>query len=259
MTQKIQDLVTNYLPLLIEGKCEQLLDLFAGEPLLNDQRQGEVKGIDEFEQFVKASHEWLKQRQARVESLAITQSSTRIVEEFILHLKQDKKAISLPIAIVGDLTADRLIFLRSYHSMWSFLEKHAVRSPIFSNLPQLEMPDVIGRYQEALAKGDLETIIQQFEPNGTAREPSGGEFIYKGTEELRRFYGMLFANGGGIPLEHCSVTDDGVRCAVEYNVTYWGRTKLPSQAGVAVYERGSSGLLEAARIYDDVDPPITGE
>ena len=36
----------------------------------------------------------------------------------------------------------------------------------------------------------------------------------------------------------------------------WGRTELPPQPGVAVYVRGSSGKLAAARIYDDADPPL---
>jgi len=31
---------------------------------------------------------------------------------------------------------------------------------------------------------------------------------------------------------------------------------LPPQAGIAIYERGPDGLLAAARVYDDVDPPI---
>jgi hypothetical protein len=35
-----------------------------------------------------------------------------------------------------------------------------------------------------------------------------------------------------------------------------GTTELPPQAGVAVYVRGESGKLTAARIYDDVDPPL---
>ncbi|MDQ5814403.1 MAG: hypothetical protein M3289_06765 [Actinomycetota bacterium] len=35
----------------------------------------------------------------------------------------------------------------------------------------------------------------------------------------------------------------------------WGVTNILSQAGVAVYERGNSGLLGAARIYDDVSSP----
>ena len=58
----------------------------------------------------------------------------------------------------------------------------------------------------------------------------------------------------GIPLEHCTLTDDGVRCAIEYNCVRWGVSDILPQAGVAVYERGSSGLLSAARIYDDVEP-----
>ena len=36
----------------------------------------------------------------------------------------------------------------------------------------------------------------------------------------------------------------------------WGKTELPPQAGVAVYVRGQSGKLAAARIYDDADPPL---
>src|SRR4029450_5822199 len=56
--------------------------------------------------------------------------------------------------------------------------------------------------------------------------------------------------------DHCSQLDDGRACLLEYNVVSWGRTKLPPQAGVAVYVRGESGKLAAARIYDDVDPPL---
>ena len=53
----------------------------------------------------------------------------------------------------------------------------------------------------------------------------------------------------------CAVTDDGVRCAVEYNCVRWGIHDLPPQAGIGVYERGADGLLAAARAYDDVEPP----
>jgi hypothetical protein len=81
------------------------------------------------------------------------------------------------------------------------------------------------------------------------------EYTHRGAEGLRTFYAHLFANGGGIPLEHCTLTDDGTRCAIEYNCVRWGATDIPPQAGVAVYECASSGLLSAARIYDDVEPP----
>jgi hypothetical protein len=56
-------------------------------------------------------------------------------------------------------------------------------------------------------------------------------------------------------IAHCTVTDDQTRCALEYNCVRWGKFDLPPQAGVAVYERGPSGRLAAARVYDDVQAP----
>ena len=110
-----------------------------------------------------------------------------------------------------------------------------------------------------MAGGDLQGIVSTFEPNGHAREPSGGAYLHRGTEGLRTLYEHMFANGGGIPLEHCTLTDDSVRCAIEYNCVRWGATDIPPQAGVAVYERGNSGLLAAARIYDVVEPPAVSD
>ena len=67
---------------------------------------------------------------------------------------------------------------------------------------------------------------------------------------------LFFSKGGGIILEHCSVTEDGVRTALEFNAVRWGGVDLPPQAGVAVYERGLSGRLHEARVYDDVQGPV---
>ena len=52
------------------------------------------------------------------------------------------------------------------------------------------------------------------------------------------------------------MTDDGVRCALEYNCVRWGSHDLPPQAGICVYERGPDGLLAAARVYDDIEAPV---
>jgi hypothetical protein len=114
----------------------------------------------------------------------------------------------------------------------------------------------VGEYQRALAAGDVDAIVAAFEVDGYAREPAGGQSIHRGPDGLRAFYELLFSNGGGIPLEHCAVVDDGRACALEYNVVRWGKTQLPPQAGVAVYVRGESGKLAAARVYDDADPPL---
>ena len=120
---------------------------------------------------------------------------------------------------------------------------------------QLNESDVVAEYQRALAAGDVDAIVAAFEPDGYAREPAGGDHIHRGADGLRAFYERLFSNGGGIPLEHCALIDDQRVCALEYNVVRWGKTELPPEAGVAVYVRGESGKLAAARIYDDVDPP----
>jgi hypothetical protein len=42
---------------------------------------------------------------------------------------------------------------------------------------------------------------------------------------------------------------------VEYNCIRWGSHDLVHQAGIAVFERDGDGLLAAARVYDDVEPP----
>src|SRR5206468_1375347 len=115
---------------------------------------------------------------------------------------------------------------------------------------------VVAEYQRALAAGDVDAIVAAFDRDGYAREPAGGEHVHRGPDGLRAFYELLFSNGGGIPLEHCAIVDDGRACVLEYNVVRWGRTELPPEAGLAVYVRGESGKLAAARIYDDTDPPL---
>jgi SnoaL-like domain len=146
--------------------------------------------------------------------------------------------------------------LRMYFSTWPLTGRHANRAPVLQPEPELRESDVVGEYQRALAAGDLDTILAVFDPDGYAREPAGGEYVHSGHDGLRSFYEALLSNGGGIPLEHCALVDDGQACALEYNVVRWGQTELAPQAGVAVYVRGQNGKLAAARIYDDVSPPI---
>jgi hypothetical protein len=99
-------------------------------------------------------------------------------------------------------------------------------------------------------------VVSTFAPDGYFRGPFGSHYAHRGTAELRSFYTWCFSAGGGIGLQPCAVTDDGVRCAVEYNCVRWGSHDLPPQAGIGVYERGPDGLLAAARVYDDVEAPV---
>ena len=143
-----------------------------------------------------------------------------------------------------------------YFSSWPLAGRHANRPPVLQPDPELRESDVVREYQRALSVGDVDAIVAAFEPDGYAREPAGGPYVHRGRAGLRSFYELLFSNDGGIPLEHCGLIDDGRACALEYNVVRWGKTELPPQAGMAVYVRGDSGKLAAARIYDDVNPPL---
>ena len=146
---------------------------------------------------------------------------------------------------------------RTYCSQWPVDGRRHLRPPILTSTAALP-GDVVGSYQAALATGDAEAIVKAFLPNGYYREPIGEHPTHRGTDELRSFFGSRFASGNGergIVVQPCVVTDDAVRCAVEYSMLRWGSSQLPPQAGLAVYERGADGLLAAVRVYDDIEPP----
>ena len=50
-----------------------------------------------------------------------------------------------------------------------------------------------------------------------------------------------------------ATADDGRTCAFEYTLTKMNGRPVAPQAGLAVYERGDSGLLRALRVYDDLE------
>lgn len=80
-------------------------------------------------------------------------------------------------------------------------------------------------------------IVNTFAPDGYFREPIGPHYTHRGARELRSFFTKCFSAGGGIGLQHCTMTDDGMRCALEYNCVRWGSHDLQPQAGIGVYER----------------------
>ena len=236
---------------LIAGDPDALVASFAGEPQLHDPVRGRVKGERAFRAYVAAASTWLAQRHATVEDIDHVVLAHRGFEEVVLHLDG---GVDLPFALVADRARDGLIVeLRIYHSCWPLTGRHSIRQPLLQPDGAVQESDIVGEYQRALAAGDVDAVVATFDPEGYAREPSGGEHVHA---DLRAFYEWLFSNGGGIRLEHCSVIDDGRACALEYNVVQWGRTELPPQAGISVYVRGDSGKLVAARVYDDADPPL---
>jgi hypothetical protein len=241
---------------LMSGEHDALIRSFAGEPMLHDPLHGRIRGARAFEAYVTELRSWLASVNMSFQPVDDVLTETRALEEVVLHLGGEAGRVAVPVAIVADRDSDgRLRELRVYHSLWALRGYHVHRTPMLQPDPELRPLDVVAEYQRALADGDVDAILATFEPDGHAREPAGAEYVHRGMDGLRAFYARSFSNGGGISLEHCGMVDDGRMCALEYNVVRWGAAELPPEAGVAVYVRGESGLLTAARIYDDADPP----
>jgi limonene-1,2-epoxide hydrolase len=248
------DPVGQYFKALNEGDARTLETVWPGEVVVYDPRAGEIRGHRELHQFVGRNRSWLAGLHARTERVAATVAGGRAVVELLAHLDHNGRELAWPVAVVAESPDDRSVVFRTYCSQWPVDERNHLRAPILK--PGSASPgDVVGRYQTALDAGDTEAIVGTFAADGYYWEPSGPAYAHRGTAELRSFFTSCFSAGGGVGLERCAVTDDGVRCAVEYNLVRWGRHELPPQAGIGVYERGPGGLLAAVRIYDDVTPP----
>ena len=178
----------------------------------------------------------------------------RAVVELLAYVDHGGGQLAWPVAVVAEFPDDVSVVFRTYCSQWPLEEKRPVRPPVLAP-GQVSLTGVVGRYHAGLAAGDTEQVVGTFAPGGYFRGPFGPRYERRGAAELRSFFERCFSAGGGIGLECCAVTDDGVRCALEYNCVRWGGRDLPPQAGIGVYERGPDGLLAAVRVYDDVQPP----
>jgi limonene-1,2-epoxide hydrolase len=249
------DPVGQYFTALNQGDARALETLWPGEVVVYDPRAGEVRGHKQLRAFVHQNQAWLAERHVRIETLAATCVRGRAVVELVAHLAVDGRELAWPVAVVAESPDDRSVVFRTYCSQWPVDGQRHIRAPILE--PEAAPPDdVVGLYQAALAAGDTEAIVRTFTPDGYFREPLGLHHTHSGATELRSFFARSFSAGGGIGLQHCAVTDDGERCALEYNCVRWGSHALQPQAGIGVYERGPDGLLTAARVYDDVESPL---
>jgi ketosteroid isomerase-like protein len=249
------DPVAPYFTALNKGDPHDLETVWPGEVVIHDPRAGEIRGHRQVRRFVKQNQSWLAERHARIETVASTVVGGRAVVELLAHLAGDGATLAWPVAVVAESPDDRSVVFRTYCSQWPVDGQRHLRPPILGT-GDAHPGDVVGRYQAALDVGDAEAIVDTFAPDGYFREPVGPHSTHRGTPELRSFFNSCFSAGGGIGVQHCTVTDDGVRCALEYNCVRWGSHDLPAQAGIGVYVRSPDGLLAAVRIYDDVEAPF---
>ena len=246
------DPTSTYLPALAMGSVDAILDLFAAEPVIHDPRAGRVAGRDAAAAFVALQAKWMRDCRVEFQPIRTTVGRGLSVTESLARLTVDGKRTELPYAVVGDASSGGLKEIRVYHSNWPLEGHHRLRPPIIAEDRSLVPPDIVAAYMDALGSGNLAGSLSVFEPMGYFREPSGGVNVYRGTEGIRQVYSAFFVVGG-IHLRHCSVIDDGVACGVEFIADGWGPRPFEPQAGIGIYERGPSGKLAGARVYDDVD------
>jgi hypothetical protein len=237
---------------LLAGEPDALVGSFAGEPELHDPVRGRVKGVRAFRAYVAEMAAWLEGSNAVVQEVELVVLRERGFDEVVLEVDGERGGrVGLPFAIVADHPSGSIEELRLYYSGRPLTGHGARRPPLLQRDPNLHPADVVAEYQRGLAAGDLDAIVAAFDPDGYVRDPAGGR--HTGPDGLRAFYAARLADDGGssIPLESCTLVDDGHACALEYNVVRPG--ELP-QAGVAVHARGPSGRLAAVRVYDDAGP-----
>jgi hypothetical protein len=245
-----------YLGRLVAGDRAAIAAGFSGEPAIDDPFASAVRDRAALDVFVAERHAWLAARGARLTLGPITRGTTRTIVEAVLHLRHEGRDVELPIAVVGEQApGGKVRALRVYHSFWPLEGHHRVRPPLVARDPNAHVMGIVGDYQNALALGDADAIVATFESDGYFREPSGEPYVHRGQAALTAFMRQMLS-AGGVGIEHLTVTDDGVRCAIEFDAVRFGSRPIPPQAGLAVYERGPSGRLHAARIYDDVNVEV---
>ena len=248
------DPVAEYFTALNTGDSRALETVWPGEVVIHDPRAGEIRGHKQLRHFVDRNQAWLAARHARIETVSSMCVNGRAVVELLAHLDADGREVAWPVAVVAESPDDRSVVFRTYCSQLPVDGRRHLRPPILKS-GSADPGDIVGRHLAALDAGDAEAVVHTFAPDGYFREPYGPDDTHRGTRALHSYFTKSLSSGG-IGLEHCTVTDDGVRCALEVNWVRWGSHDLPRQAGIGVYERAPDGMLAAARVYDDVEAPV---
>jgi hypothetical protein len=205
--------------------------------------------------FLAETRGWLAHHSARCEAVHTTETPERVIHELNLYLDLNTIETELPVMLVGDVADGHIRDLRVYHSTWPLTGRHAVRPPLMQYSVAQRPAEPVGTYHEALANGDAEAADAVYEPDGSVREPAGGQWEYRGADRTAWYRAIL--SQGPIILHLGTITDDGETVVYEYMADRWGAEPMTPQAGAAAYQRGPSGKLCSARIYDDVEPPET--
>jgi hypothetical protein len=265
-----------YFASLIDAdQVDQLVRRLGDRATVDDPIFGRTSGMPTLQRYAEEVSAWLRKHQGAFERVSFITGSDRDVTEGNLVLVFEGRRVTVPVAVVAERRPEREVELRLYYSTKPIHGTRAVRSPLLPQNDEVAVPPPVTAHLEALSRADVKGIVASFEAGGTLRDSAGGVHTKDGDGgPLADYYRTLFGQqahepapgqaggsaapaastpGAGLELLKGARADDGTACALEYTVVRVHGKDVPPQAGLAVYERGESGLLRAVRVYQDVD------
>ncbi|MFD3402097.1 nuclear transport factor 2 family protein [Kribbella sp. NPDC058693] len=242
------DPVAQYLKALYDGAPGALEKTWPGDVVVHDPRAGEIRGHRDLRSFIHSNREWMAAHHAQLKVVGSITVGGRAAVELLVHVLHEGDEVAWPVAVVAESLDERSVEFRTYCSQWPVDGLRHLRPPILE-AGAVETPYAVARHLDALAGGDAESVVKGFDPDGYVQEPIGPDNIHRGATGLRDFYARLLS-AGGIDVQPCAGTDDGIGFALEYNLI--GRGSEHPQAGLAIFDRGTDGHLAAVRLYDDI-------
>jgi hypothetical protein len=133
-----------------------------------------------------------------------------------------------------------------------------VHVPAIPAQDHVRLPSVIRQNQRAREAEDADAILATYEGDAvvcmsgygphalSTALGSGGAVTSVGADELRRLYATPSVAGTKPVVEIRTATDDGRRCAVEFQVTRFFDPH-PEQVGLTVFELGATGRIARER------------
>jgi hypothetical protein len=245
-----------YLPALVSAQADQLARRLGDRATVDDPIFGRASGVPELTGYLERAASWFNERRSAFTPLAFTTGSDRDVTEGTLQLVVNGRPVSVPIAVVAERRPEREVEIRLYFSTRAIQGSPTVRAPLVPRDDGLGVPPPVAAHLGALGRGDVDALIASFENGATLRDPTGVLHMKDAQGgALRAYYETVFASRSpgqpGIELLKGARADDGSTCALEYTVARLRGRDVAPQPGLAVYERGESGLLRAARLYHD--------
>jgi hypothetical protein len=256
-----------YMLALVSAQADQLVRRLGDRATVDDPIFGRTTGMPALARYLDEVAAWLSKHDGAFDKVAFVTGSDRDVTEGTLSLTFEGRRVRVPLAVVAERRPEREVEMRLYYSTKPIKGTRAVRSPLLPKDDEVAVPVQVAAQLDALSRADVDAVLASFEDGARLRD-AAGETHVKSTEggPLRAYYEKLCAvvhagndggkasgRGAGIEVLKGARADDGRICALEYTVVRVRGKNVPPQAGLAVYERGETGLLRAVRIYEDID------